>query len=83
MGTSMTEDRDHIIVNIGKFEHQPAIHLHPRIGHRAKKHQIEGIQFMWREVVRDDQNPQGCLLAHEMGLGKTMQVWVASDLFPT
>ncbi|KAI9882568.1 MAG: hypothetical protein M1823_005690 [Watsoniomyces obsoletus] len=74
MGTSVTGDPDRIIVNIGKYENQPAIYLHPRIGHRVKKHQIDGIQFMWGQVVRDDQKPQGCLLAHEMGLGKTMQV---------
>lgn len=34
-------------------------------------HQVEGVQFMWKEVVKAN---EGCLLAHTMGLGKTMQV---------
>ncbi|KAF3131520.1 hypothetical protein TWF569_011145 [Orbilia oligospora] len=33
--------------------------------------QIEGIQFLWREVV---QKGEGALLAHTMGMGKTLQV---------
>ncbi|KAE8383218.1 P-loop containing nucleoside triphosphate hydrolase protein [Aspergillus bertholletiae] len=51
----------------------PAIYLDPQIGLRVKPHQLNGIQFMWRELIEDD-NKQGCLLAHTMGLGKTMQI---------
>jgi SNF2 family DNA or RNA helicase len=36
-----------------------------------KYHQIEGLQFMWERVYV---KKQGCLLAHSMGLGKTLQV---------
>ncbi|KAL6232130.1 hypothetical protein BDW75DRAFT_25465 [Aspergillus navahoensis] len=52
---------------------EPVIYLHPHIGQRIKPHQLNGIQFMWRELV-EDKNQEGCLLAHTMGLGKTMQV---------
>ncbi|KAL4819444.1 hypothetical protein BDW67DRAFT_130668 [Aspergillus spinulosporus] len=52
---------------------EPIIYLHPYIGQRVKLHQLSGIQFMWRELV-EDKNREGCLLAHTMGLGKTMQV---------
>ncbi|KAL3437600.1 P-loop containing nucleoside triphosphate hydrolase protein [Aspergillus tetrazonus] len=52
---------------------EPIIYLHPHIGQRVKLHQLSGIQFMWRELV-EDKNQEGCLLAHTMGLGKTMQV---------
>ncbi|KAL4747126.1 hypothetical protein BDW72DRAFT_206779 [Aspergillus terricola var. indicus] len=52
---------------------EPVIYLHSRIGQRVKPHQLSGIQFMWRELV-EDKNQEGCLLAHTMGLGKTMQV---------
>jgi SNF2 family DNA or RNA helicase len=51
----------------------PVIYLDPRIGLLVKPHQLDGIQFMWRELIKDEKQ-QGCLLAHTMGLGKTMQV---------
>ena len=44
------------------------------IGQRLQPHQLEGIQFMWGEIVTGGAAAQGCLLAHTMGLGKTMQV---------
>lgn len=51
----------------------PIIYLDPHIGQRVKPHQLSGIQFMWRELIQDEKH-EGCLLAHTMGLGKTMQV---------
>lgn len=35
-----------------------------------KAHQFKGLQFMWDRVYK---KKQGCLLAHSMGLGKTIQ----------
>ena len=52
---------------------EPAVWLDAHIASRIKPHQIDGIQFLWREIVEDPRH-QGCLLAHTMGLGKTMQV---------
>ncbi|KMP03069.1 ISWI chromatin-remodeling complex ATPase ISW2 [Coccidioides immitis RMSCC 2394] len=52
---------------------EPVIYLDPHIGRLVKPHQLHGMQFMWRELIKDDKR-QGCLLAHTMGLGKTMQV---------
>lgn len=51
----------------------PIVYLDPHIAQRIKEHQIEGIQFIWRELITAPKH-QGCLLAHTMGLGKTMQV---------
>lgn len=62
-------DAEHQAVS---FE-QPTIFLHPHIGQCVKPHQLAGIQFMWRELIQNDKR-DGCLLAHTMGLGKTMQV---------
>ena len=59
----------HHIVNT----EEPLIELHDHIASRVKPHQINGIQFMWREIIEDPKH-QGCILAHTMGLGKTMQV---------
>lgn len=52
---------------------EPVIYLPREIGEHVKPHQLAGIQFMWRELI-EAKKPQGCLLAHVMGLGKTMQV---------
>lgn len=50
------------------------VYLNPAITKRLKPHQIEGIKFMWREITApEDEDGQGCLLAHAMGLGKTAQ----------
>lgn len=42
-------------------------------------HQIDGISFMYRMVV----NNYGCILAHGMGLGKTIQGLVLCEMFPS
>lgn len=46
-----------------------------------KDHQVDGIKFMWRttfsDLVASDKGAKssgGCILAHHMGLGKTLQV---------
>ncbi|KAF2203699.1 hypothetical protein GQ43DRAFT_411008 [Delitschia confertaspora ATCC 74209] len=49
------------------------IYLHNSISSRIKPHQIDGVRFLWREIVTTGNESQGCLLAHTMGLGKTMQ----------
>ena len=68
------EDPSSMVINVGKLEDQDLVFLNPKIGGRIQPHQREGVQFMWRELVADGQSLQGCLLAHTMGLGKTMQV---------
>jgi transcriptional regulator ATRX len=69
-----------VAINAGSPGEPKPINVKARIAKQMKTHQIEGVRFMWREVV-DPQKPdgagddgaQGCLLAHTMGLGKTMQ----------
>ncbi|KAL1623948.1 hypothetical protein SLS56_008073 [Neofusicoccum ribis] len=72
--SSSQSNSDRLIVNPGEFGKDGAIYIHPSIGSRIKTHQVEGVKFMWRELVEAGHtDPQGCLLAHTMGLGKTMQ----------
>ena len=45
-----------------------------------KSHQIDGLKFMWDscfekvEMIKEGHKGSGCILAHCMGLGKTLQV---------
>lgn len=72
---SVPGDKTRLIVNETKeSDDQALIYINDRIGSRIKDHQIEGVRFMWNQVVVDSSVRQGCLLAHTMGLGKTMQV---------
>lgn len=53
-----------------------ALFIHPAVAHMMKDHQINGVRFMWREITAgadNNEDGQGCVLAHAMGLGKTMQ----------
>ncbi|KAI5465617.1 hypothetical protein BGZ63DRAFT_109542 [Mariannaea sp. PMI_226] len=70
---SMPRDRARLIVNESKQDDQSFIYVNEDIGKRIKDHQLEGVRFMWNQIVLDPRIRQGCLLAHTMGLGKTMQ----------
>ncbi|KAI1800638.1 P-loop containing nucleoside triphosphate hydrolase protein [Daldinia bambusicola] len=66
-------DQTKMIINESKEDDQGFIYIHPEIALRIKEHQIGGVRFMWNQIV-DSNAKQGCLLAHTMGLGKTMQI---------
>lgn len=61
------------IVNYLRKPDQEPIFIEARIAKKMKSYQLEGVQFLWRELTSDPDEAQGCLLAHTMGLGKTMQ----------
>jgi len=63
-----------IIINDGKYDEQGFIYVNQQIARHIKPHQVEGVRFLWNQIVGDENERQGCLLAHTMGLGKTMQV---------
>lgn len=71
-----SEIQEDIIVNVTKFAEQGYVFLNKIARPKIKPHQIEGIRFLWNQLVLDHEASQGCLLAHTMGLGKTMQTWV-------
>ncbi|KAF7879620.1 hypothetical protein EAF04_000815 [Stromatinia cepivora] len=64
---------DRHIINEGKFDNQGYIYVDEEIGKRIKPHQLDGVRFIWNQITADGKATQGCLLAHTMGLGKTMQ----------
>ena len=70
--TKHVDEAGDIPVNITKSDTEDYIYLNKYLSSNVKHHQINGIRFMWRELLNDP-TEQGCLLAHTMGLGKTMQ----------
>jgi hypothetical protein len=52
-----------LIVNETKeSDDQSLIYINDHIGSKIKDHQIEGVRFMWNQVVVDSKVRQGCLL---------------------
>nr|XP_043631904.1 protein CHROMATIN REMODELING 20 [Erigeron canadensis] len=68
------------IVNVVREEKEEAVRLPQSISSKLKSHQVAGIRFMWENIiqsirkVRSGDKGLGCILAHTMGLGKTLQV---------
>ncbi|KAF2218411.1 hypothetical protein BDZ85DRAFT_94018 [Elsinoe ampelina] len=62
---------DEVTINTLREDDEVPINLNPTIAKKVKPHQIDGIRFIWREVMAEGN--EGCILAHTMGLGKTCQ----------
>ncbi|XP_076811067.1 uncharacterized protein LOC143453580 isoform X2 [Clavelina lepadiformis] len=57
----------------------PLVEVDPELVQVLKDHQFDGVKFMWRNVIEsipraNKEKGDGCILAHCMGLGKTLQV---------
>ena len=74
----------------GIFNKEPLVQVDEDLKSNLKSHQVEGIQFIWDCVIESvkkegdeyklgmKQTGNGCILAHCMGLGKTLQVNMTS-----
>ncbi|KAK3808886.1 MAG: SNF2 family N-terminal domain-containing protein [Linnemannia gamsii] len=62
---------DEVLINPGHKKTERAVVIPPFLAGNLKPHQIDGLRFMWKNIVMFD---GGCILAHSMGLGKTFQV---------
>jgi SNF2 family DNA or RNA helicase len=63
-----------LIVNESKQQDQGLVYINQSIGAKILQHQVDGVRFLWNQIVDKSIERPGCLLAHTMGLGKTMQV---------
>ena len=54
------------------------VSVHLDLSEKLKPHQVTGVKFMWKRMFPADPlengDGTGCLLAHHMGLGKSLQV---------
>ncbi|KAL2888314.1 DNA excision repair protein CSB [Ceratocystis lukuohia] len=76
---AIPNEKSRLIINMSKSEDEPFIYIPDSVANATSEifdSQIEGIRFIWDNVVANDGevSSNGCMLAHTMGLGKTMQV---------
>lgn len=69
----MSSGKSRLIINTSKQDHEGLIYVEKQIGALIKDHQVKGVRFLWDRIVVNSKSREGCLLAHTMGLGKTMQ----------
>ena len=66
------------------YDSSPPTEVHPKLSIKMKPHQKEGTQFMFRALFKEDNAfGAGCILAHSMGLGKTLQIIALLDTLLT
>ena len=69
-----------ILVNPDHGTNEQPVYFPQFLINVLKAHQIDGIRFMWKRVIKSVEEVTGgdrggaCILAHSMGLGKTIQV---------
>ena len=75
-----------VVVNIGHGADEAKIYVAPQIARIIKPHQIGGVRFLFDNIIEsadifDKSSGFGCILAHSMGLGKTIQLVCFCDIF--
>jgi len=75
-----------VLINIRHPDTDQDIFLAPQLGEMVKPHQIGGLRFLYDNIIestsRYKESPgYGCILAHNMGLGKTLQIISFIDVF--
>jgi RAD54-like protein 2 len=82
---NVPDENGNILVNINHPKDDPDLYIPKHLCPILKPHQIGGIRFMYDNIVESLQRFQtsaglGCILAHSMGCGKTVQVITFIDI---
>ena len=70
---------DKLVLDFDQDTMEVLVEVNKRLVKKLKPHQVGGVKFMWDacfeslEQIRSGKNPGGAILAHCMGLGKTLQ----------
>ncbi|XP_045764210.1 uncharacterized protein LOC123866602 isoform X2 [Maniola jurtina] len=83
---NIPDEQGRVLINIGHAENEEGIYLAPQIARVIKPHQIGGVRFLFDNIVESVERFStstgfGCILAHSMGLGKTLQIVCFCDIF--
>ncbi|WAR25686.1 ARIP4-like protein [Mya arenaria] len=76
---NVPDEHGRVLVNVGHPTSDPDIYLSPLVAKCIKPHQIGGVRFLYDNLVEcinrfKTSSGFGCILAHSMGLGKTIQM---------
>uniref|UniRef100_A0A0N5A7S1 Helicase ARIP4 n=1 Tax=Syphacia muris TaxID=451379 RepID=A0A0N5A7S1_9BILA len=82
--TELREGR--LLINAGKPPTDPDVFVPEHLTTVLQPHQLGGIRFMYNNIIESisafPNSPGfGCILAHSMGLGKTIQIITFTDIF--
>ena len=70
---------DRLVLDFDPDTQEVMVEVDKKLVNKLKPHQARGIKFMWDACfesvaqIREDKIPGGAILAHCMGLGKTLQ----------
>ncbi|XP_026751515.1 uncharacterized protein LOC113511970 isoform X2 [Galleria mellonella] len=83
---NIPDEQGRVLINIGHPENEEDIFLAPQIARIIKPHQIGGVRFLFDNIIESVERFStstgfGCILAHSMGLGKTLQIVCFCDIF--